>query len=82
MSNSSKVTLDTPQFRYEFGEQYFLDEAHKHILLGQAYGMRLSGRHYYLVQFANVVYDKGRGKYIKHRQVGDSLANEILEFTR
>lgn len=33
-----------------------------------------------MMQMADVVFHKGSGKYLKHRQVGDQLANEILEF--
>lgn len=35
-----------------------------------------------LIQNADVVYDKKNQKFLKHRFISDTVANEILEFTK
>lgn len=82
MNSNEKIILDTPRYKYEFGCLHNYDQAMKNIYLRGMYGMGNPLKLQTLMQMSDVVYDKQEEKYLKHRQVGDIVANEILDFAR
>lgn len=67
-SRALECKLETPTHRYIFAGQQNLD-----VCLANGGGVTS------LVKYANVVYNKGTKRFMKHREVGHFTANQILE---
>lgn len=80
--NLEKIILDTPRYKYEFNCQHNYDEAMKQIYIGGEYVMGYPLKLRTLLQLSDVAYDKVNKKYLKHRFVGDIIANKILDFAK